>query len=165
MELTQSTILISDIDRQLVQDLIQMNIDSRDGFAYASERLVGKHSALSMRFHRYSQQRKDFQEKLSEVCEMNHDEPTEQGSIAASLHRTWMELRDELQASVDISALVREARRGESFINQAYQTAIETVTDSRLRRMLDQQFESVKESYAWLSRLQDEGEGQRENEA
>lgn len=72
MTTSQTTISVSKVDRAQLLDLLHMNIDSRDGFAYAGGRLAEKHSSLSIKFHRYSQQRNDFCEKLMEIEEMNH---------------------------------------------------------------------------------------------
>ncbi len=130
-----------------------MNIDSRDGFAYAGERLAEKHSALSIRFYRYSQQRNDFLEKLKEVVKINHEKPVTRGTMAASLHRTWMELRDELNEMVDVSAVVAEAERGEGYIKDAYESAIHSVDEPKLIAMLKHQFASVQESHPWLAGL------------
>ena len=158
METTHTSKPISYIDLAQIRDLLHMNVDSRDGFAYAGKRLAEKHSSLSMRFHRYSQQRNDFVEKLKEIAEVNHEEASERGTIAASLHRTWMELRDELNEAVDVSAVVIEAQRGESYIKQAYETAIDTVIEPRLQSLLTHQYQSIKESYAWLAGLHEEDE-------
>ena len=163
METNYSTINITDMDSEQLRDLLQMNIDSRDGFAYAGERLAEKHSSLSNRFHRYSQQRNDFCEKLKEIEEMNHEKPPMRGTIAASLHRTWMELRDELNEDVDVSAVVTEAQRGESYIKQAYEAAIDTVLEPRLLALLRHQYASITESYSWLAGLHDENERRNGN--
>ena len=92
---------------------------------------------------------------------MNHETPTMRGTIAASLHRTWMELRDELNEAVDVSAVVAEARRGEIYIKEAYEAAIDKVVEPRLRALLNSQFESVKESYAWLDGMYEADEKQK----
>jgi uncharacterized protein (TIGR02284 family) len=160
MESNQSTTTISKDDLGQLRELLHMNVDSRDGFAYAGKRLADKHSSLAMRFHRYSQERNDFSEKLKQIEEMNHETPSTRGSIAASLHRTWMELRDALNEAVDVSAVVAEAQRGESYIKEAYESAIHTVSEPRLTELLTQQYESVKESYSWLSGLREEGKRQ-----
>ena len=156
MKTTHPTSSTSAVDRKQIRDLLQMNIDSRDGFAYAGKRLAEKHSSLSMRFHHYSNQRNDFFEKLKEIGGMSLDESAERGTIAASLHRTWMELRDELNESVDVSAVVVEAQLGESYIKQAYEIAIDAFIEPRLRALLTQQYESVKESSSWLVGLREE---------
>jgi len=162
METTHPTIAISDVDRVHLLDLLHMNIDSRNGFAYAGKRLAEKHSSLAMRFHRYSQQRNDFFEKIKEIEMLNHQEPSERGTFAASLHRTWMELRDELNENVDVSALVFEAKRGESYIKEAYESAIAATTEPKLHAILSDQYEAIKESYGWLSGLQAEHENRME---
>ena len=156
MSTTRSTIPLLDVDQKSLHDLLQMNIDSRDGFAYAGERLAEKHSSLSMRFHRYSQQRNEFFEKLKEIGEMNHQEPIERGSIAASLHRTWMDLRDQLHEAIDVSSVITEAMRGESYIKNSYETAIDHVAEPRLLALLKYQYESIQESCSWLADLQAE---------
>ena len=111
---------------------------------------------LSKRFHRYSQQRNEFFEKLKEIGEMNQQEPIERGSIAASLHRTWMDLRDQLNEAIDVSSVVTEAMRGESYIKKSYETAIDHVAEPRLLALLKYQYESIQESYSWLADLQAE---------
>lgn len=95
---------------------------------------------------------------------MNHEKPTMRGTIAASLHRTWMELRDELNELVDVSAVVTEALRGESYVKQAYETAIDTVVEPRLLALLRHQYGSVTESYSWLSGLNEENERRKGHE-
>lgn len=50
METAHSTLIVSEADRKQLRELLHMNIDSRDGFAYAGERLAEKHSSLSNRF-------------------------------------------------------------------------------------------------------------------
>jgi len=153
MSTKRSTIPLLDVDQKSLHDLLQMNIDSRDGFAYAGERLAEKHSSLSMRFHRYSQQRNEFCEKLKGIGEMNHQEPIEHGTIAASLHRTWMDLKDQLNEVIDVSAVITEAIRGESYIKESYETAINQVQEPRILALLKFQYESVQESYSWLADL------------
>jgi uncharacterized protein (TIGR02284 family) len=163
MEPSQSNTTLEIEDLAVLQDLLQMNIDSRDGFAYAAKRLSDKHSALSNQFQQYSHQRNEFLETIKELREMNHLESVDRGTLAASLHRTWMELKDELSESVNISAVISEAQRGESYIKQAYESAINSVTEPRLLAVLNQQHESIVESYYWLSGLRDQGRGSKAN--
>jgi hypothetical protein len=72
MESSQSSTTLEIADLAVLQDLLQMNIDSRDGFAYAAKRLSDKHSTLSNQFQRYSHQRNEFSETIKELLEMNH---------------------------------------------------------------------------------------------
>jgi uncharacterized protein (TIGR02284 family) len=163
MESSQSATTLEIEDLAVLQDLLQMNVDSRDGFAYAAKRLSDKHSALSNRFQQYSHQRNEFAETMKELRETNHQESVDRGTLAASLHRTWMELRDELNETVNISAVISEAQRGESYIKQAYESAITSTTEPRLLALLNQQHDSVLESYNWLSGLKEQGRGIKAN--
>lgn len=124
MESSASSTTLEIEDLAVLQDLLQMNIDGRDGFAYAAKRLSDKHSTLSNQFQQYSHQRNEFLETIKELREMNHLESVDRGTLAASLHRTWMELKDELSEAVNVSAVISEAQRGECYIKQAYESAI-----------------------------------------
>ncbi len=163
MHTTHAVIPISAADRGQLRDLLHMNLDSRDGFAYAGKRLADKHSSYSIRFHRYSQQRNEFYEKLKEIGESNHQAPIERGTIAASLHRTWMELRDEIVETVDVSALIVEALRGEGYIKQAYETALSEVVEPHLSGILTLQYQSIQESFSWLEGLCEDNDRRKEN--
>jgi uncharacterized protein (TIGR02284 family) len=163
MESSQSSTTLEIEDLAVLQDLVQMNIDSRDGFAYAAKRLSDKHSTLSNQFQQYSHQRNEFLETIKELREMNHLESADRGTLAASLHRTWMELKDELSEAVNVSAVISEAQRGESYIKQAYESAIINITEPRLLAVLHQQHKSILESYNWLSGLKDQGRGLKAN--
>lgn len=74
-----------------------------------------------------------------------------------------MELKDELSEAVNVSAVISEAQRGESYIKQAYESAIISITEPRLLAVLHQQQESILESYNWLSGLKDQGRGSKAN--
>ncbi len=146
-----------------LRDIFQMNVDSRDGFAYAAERLSHKHSELSKRFKEYSEQRNRFAMELRELIQIDKNYPATRGTIAASLHRTWMELRDELETIVDVSGITNEAIRGESYIKSTYEAALKSIGELNVRSMIESQYNSVRESYSWLKeqaaeqqRLQDE---------
>lgn len=163
MEPCQSNTTLEMEDLAFLPDLIQMNMDSRDGFAHAAKRLSEKHSTLSNQFQQFSHQRNEFLETLKELREMNHMESVDRGTLAASLHRTWMELKEELIEAVKVSTVISEAQRGESYINQAYETAINCITEPELIKVLHQQHESILQSYNWLSGLRDQGRGSKEN--
>ena len=133
-----------------LRDLYQMNVDSRDGFAYASERLEEKHSDMARQFKEYSEQRNRFSMNLKELIQLNHDDPATRGTIAASLHRTWMELSDMMETTVDVSGITTEAIRGESYIKEIYEAALNSIDEPTLRAVIESQYESVRDSYFWL---------------
>jgi uncharacterized protein (TIGR02284 family) len=133
-----------------LRDIFQMNIDSRDGFAYAAERLADKHSDLSKQFKEYSEQRNRFAMTLRELIQLNNDYPATRGTIAASLHRTWMELRDEFEAIIDVSGITAEAIRGEGYIKESYEAALNSIGEPSVRAIIGSQYESICESYFWL---------------
>ena len=141
MESNQSTIQISDADREQLRNLLHMNIVSRDGFAHAGKHLADKHSTIAMRFHQFSHERKEFCEKLEEIVESSQEEPIQ----------------------LNLEDAVVEAHRREGYIKQAYETAIGEVLEPGLCAILKHQYESIKWSFSWLDELIQENEQRKEN--
>jgi uncharacterized protein (TIGR02284 family) len=150
MNLTNPVLDITEGSLANLRDIFQMNIDSRDGFAYAAERLADKHSEMSKRFNEYSEQRDRFAISLRDLIRLNDDYPATRGTIAASLHRTWMELRDELETIIDVSGITSEAIRGESYIKATYEAALKSISEPKLLEIIRTQYDSIRESYFWL---------------
>ncbi len=122
-----------------LRELAQLNIDSRDGFDYAAERIDDAAPQIASQFRTLSDERAMFAEQLEALLVNNGEDAPEEGSWAASMHRTWMNIRDMLSAEPDIRAIVAEAERGEDVIKQAYQEAAGAVSGPSAALVRDQQ--------------------------
>lgn len=97
-----------------LQDLIQLNIDSRDGFQEAADDLKTKGGSLASLFRDFAMERAGQARELQSVVSANAEMPEKSGSVAAATHRTWMNLRKALGGGDQ--AVLSEAERGEDHI-------------------------------------------------
>ncbi len=137
---------------ETVQDLVQMNIDSRDGFRHASKSI--EDLALSEVFDFLADQRDQQADELSSYAALNGERPRREGSYLAALHRTWIDIR-ELLSSKDTVAVLEEAERGEDAIKAAYKEALQQTAGSAMTDVLNQQFALVKQSHDRIRDLRD----------
>src|SRR5262245_13417243 len=102
--------------------LIETCKDGQEGFKTAAEG-VGD-TSLKKLFYEYSQQRAQFVGELqSEVRNLGGD-PEKSGSMAAALHRGWIDIKAAVTGKDD-HAILAECERGEDSAVNAYQEALE----------------------------------------
>lgn len=135
-----------------LQELIQINIDSRDGFRSAAE----KTEDLSIRsfFEKMVDERTAQANELARYVSFNGEEPDRSGSFAAGVHRTWMAIRDGLAGDDDYPVLA-EAERGEDRIKEAYEDALKCECGSAMNDILMAQYAAVKAAHDRIRDLRD----------
>lgn len=136
-----------------LQDLIQANIDARDGFRLAAHEI--EHAAISAAFEHFAHQRQEQADELTAFVECNGEEARREGSYAAAVHRTWMTVR-ELLSGDDTNAILSEAERGEDHIKDAYQTALRNTAGSAVNDVLTRHYAQVKAAHDRVKMLRDE---------
>ena len=135
-----------------LQDLIQVNIDSRDGFREAADE-VGDERIATL-FRQIGEVRERNASELQGLVALNDTEPQERGSIAAALHRTWLDLRAKLSGS-DTAAVLSEAERGEDHIKAQYEEALKANPGSAVSDVLHRQLGEVKSHHDQVRDLRD----------
>ena len=135
-----------------LQDLIQINIDSKDGFAEAAEEV--KDDRIAALFRQVGQIRGRNADELQGLVALNNKEPAERGSVAAAFHRTWMNVRN-LLSGTDNAAVLAEAERGEDHIKQAYEEAVKADPGSAVSDVLHRQLAEVKAHHDQIRDLRD----------
>ena len=111
-----------------LQDLIQVNLDSRDGFNEAAE----------------------LQAIVANYAE---EEPTDSGSVAAAAHRAWMDIRAALGGGT--KAILSEAERGEDHIKAKYEDALEALGSCTCTETLRRHYVNVKASHDKVRDMRD----------
>jgi uncharacterized protein (TIGR02284 family) len=137
-----------------LRQLAQLNIDSRDGFDYAAERIEDDAPEIAKRFRELSDERARFAEQLDSLLLSSGEDAPEEGSWAASMHRTWMNVRDMLTEKPDIYAVVAEAERGEDVIKQAYEEATREVSGS-VTTLMNEHYTAIKLAHDSVRNLRD----------
>lgn len=127
-----------------LNNLIQTCKDGADGFREAAEGV--KSDDLRDLFTRYTQQRAQFTSELQDEVRKLGGEPETSGSIAASLHRGWINIRETLQGN-DESAVLNECERGEDVAVDAYQDALKQSLPSDIMTIVERQYMQIREAH------------------
>lgn len=136
-----------------LQELIQINVDSRDGFRQAAQDIDDM--TISQLFLQLADEREQQATQLSQYVELNQEAPNRSGSFAAALHRSWMSLR-ELLTTDNTKAILEEAERGEDQIKSAYENAIRETSGSAVNDVLLRQYAKVKTAHDRVRDLRDQ---------
>ncbi len=136
-----------------LQQLIQVNIDSEEGFTEACKQI--EDMSIGALFTELSAQRGQNALALQEFVSWNGKRPTDEGSYAAMFHRTWIDLRAMLNGG-DTHAILCEAERGEDHIKHAYEDALKSTAGSAMNDVLTRQYANVKAGHDRIRDLRDQ---------
>jgi uncharacterized protein (TIGR02284 family) len=136
-----------------LQDLIQINIDSRDGFEEGANELKGKNSSLEHLFHNMAAERAAQASELQEMVASNATKPEKSGSVRAAAHRAWMDIRSALGGGE--YAILSEAERGEDHIKETYEAALQELGSCSCTATLRRQYAAVRASHDAVRDLRD----------
>lgn len=136
---------------ETLQDLIQVNIDSRDGFLSVVEHTEDE--SISRLFRELASRRNEQASELSSLVELNDEQANNDGSMMAAAHRGWIDLRGRLGEST--TAMLEEAERGEDQIKHKYEEALKTSAGSAVTDVLNRQYRAVKEAHDRVRDLRD----------
>lgn len=140
MALETKTTLSDKVIAEL-QNLIQINIDSSRGFNEAAEQI--EDPAIADLFRTLGTERSAFAAELQTYVAFNYEEPQDDGSVAAALHRAWIDIRSMISGG-DNYAILAEAERGEDQIKEAYEKTLKETAGSAMNDVLQQQYAQVK---------------------
>jgi uncharacterized protein (TIGR02284 family) len=134
-----------------LNDLIETCRDGQNGFKTAAEGV--KNSELKELFYHYSQQRASFVGELQDEVRRLGGDPENTGSVAAALHRGWMDIASAVTGGDD-ATIISECERGEDSALNAYRAALETDMPAGVRQIVERQFASVKGAHERIRSLQ-----------
>ena len=134
-----------------LNNLIETCKDGEEGFRTAADGV--KNSDLRTLFLTYSQQRAQFAAELqSEVRHLGGD-PEDSGSVAASLHRGWINIKSTVTGE-DEGAVISECERGEDSAVRNYKDALNHDLPANLRSIVERQYAQVKEAHDRIRALE-----------
>ena len=136
----------------VLNNLIETCKDGQNGFQTAAEGV--KRSDVKTLFGQYSQQRAKFAGELqAEVLRLGGD-PTETGSVAATLHRGWIDIKSAVTGQ-DENAVISECERGEDAAVANYQDALANENlPTDIRSIIERQSAQVKEAHDRIRNLE-----------
>ncbi|KRE89169.1 hypothetical protein ASG87_06465 [Frateuria sp. Soil773] len=111
----------NDHDIKTLNSLVETTLDSADGYAEAAK--DAKSDALVALFRDRSLERRQVATTLQQRVRELGGEPEEEGTVLASAHRMFVNLRTSLTSN-DNKAVVDEVERGEDHIKSKFENAM-----------------------------------------
>lgn len=135
-----------------LQSLLSINIDSQKGFQEAADSTTD--TRLKSLFQEFSQKRAHNAAELRSYISSAGQEPTNSGSVSASIHRWWIDAKQALTGKDPVSIL-NEAERGEDSIKHTYEDALKSTTNASAREVIERQYRNVQDGHDQVKSLRD----------
>lgn len=130
-------------DEQVTKDLIETLEDGKAGFTKAAEKLADTDRAdLAPRFREFAEQRGRFADELRGLAAQYGDRVDDEGSLAGSLHRGWLAIKDAVTGD-DAAHVLSAAEQGEDHAKSEYRDALQKDLSPHLRTVVERQQREV----------------------
>jgi uncharacterized protein (TIGR02284 family) len=127
-----------------LNELIQTCKDGEQGFTTAADGVSDPD--LKRLFMTYAEQRGRFASELqAEVARLGGD-PERKGSVVASLHRGWMNLKAAVTGNDD-EAVIAAAETGEDVAKESYDKALRESLPADVREIVQRQYSGIREAH------------------
>jgi uncharacterized protein (TIGR02284 family) len=127
-------------DIKVLNELITTTLDSADGYSEAAK--DADNPTFKNLFSRWATERRRVVNDLQEQVRVLGGKPQDDGSVLASAHRMFLNVRDSL--SKGDKGVVEEVERGEDYIKGKYEDALDDDDLSvSLRPIVNRAYESV----------------------
>lgn len=142
-------------DEKVTKDLIETLEDGKAGFTKAAERLADTDRAdLAPLFHGFAAQRGQFADELRQLAAQYGDAIDEEGSLAGSLHRGWMAIKDAVTGD-GAEQVLGAAEQGEDHAKSEYRDALAEDLSPYLRTVVERQQRDVVSAHDEVRALRD----------
>ncbi len=125
--------------------------DGEKGYRSASQ-AVNK-TEYKLLFNEYSQQREQFAGALQKEVGRLGGDPEQSGSVPASLHRGWIDIKSVVSGG-DESAIISECERGEDSAVKAYLEMLKRDLPSDLGSIVKRQYAEVQKAHDRIRSLE-----------
>lgn len=135
----------SNHDIKTLNSLIETTLDSADGYAEAAKN--AKNGSLTSLFNERSTERRQVASALQQRVRLLGGEPEDDGTVLASAHRMFVNLRTSLTSN-DNKAVVEEVERGEDHIKSKFEDAMKDQdVSSDTRAVITDVYASVRNGH------------------
>lgn len=124
-----------------LNDLIETCRDGENGFRTAADAVKNPH--VKALFQRFTRQRAEMVRELQQEVRKLGGNPEQTGSVSATLHRGWMNIKS-LVTGNDDTAIIAEAERGEDIAKATYAKALKEDLPAGVRTVIQSQADIIK---------------------
>lgn len=130
-------------DKSAAKELVETLKDGERGFASAAKKLRDSdRPEWAETFERLSEQRATFSREIVDLGHQYDDDVDESGTIAASVHRGWISLKDALTGD-DAGSVLGAASTGEDHAVSEYEDALKQDLSDGFRDVVTRQHAAV----------------------
>ncbi|MER7072763.1 PA2169 family four-helix-bundle protein [Terrabacter sp. NPDC000476] len=130
-------------DAKVAKELVETLKDGERGFTSAAEKLRDSDRAeWATTLQRLAEQRAGFRREIVEMGHEYGDDVDESGSVAATLHRGWISLKDALTGD-DAGSVLGAAATGEDHAVSEYEKGLEQDLSAGFREVVSRQHAAV----------------------
>lgn len=136
----------------VLNDLIETSKDGEKGFMECAEDLRDPQLKSTM-----SQRARDCSTAAVELQQMVRSlggEPETSTSMAADMHRRWVDLKSMITGKDD-TAILNECERGEDVAVKSYRKALEKDLSAEARLLVERQYQGVLRNHDQVKALRD----------
>ncbi len=133
-----------------LNNLIETCKDGQFGFQQAAEGV--QRSDLKSVFYEYSKQRGQFAGELQALVRDLGGEPDNSSSVAAALHRGWINIKSVVTGQDD-EAILNECERGEDVAKDHYKKAAQMNLPANVASLVQQQYQAVQAAHDQVKAL------------
>ncbi len=132
--------------------LIETCKDGQNGFQEAATGV--ERSDLKSLFYECSQQRAQFTGELQSLVRELGGDPEQSGSLAAAVHRRWIDIKSAITGK-DETSVLNECERGEDIAVSTYKTALEAHLPANVNTVVENQYNTVQATHDKIRNLRD----------
>ena len=136
----------------VLNDLIETCKDGEQGFRTAAEGL--KSPETKAKFLEYARQRGEMARQLQDEVRKLGGDPEKTGSVTASVHRGWIDIKSAILGKDD-HGIIAEAERGEDVAKAAYESALKASLPGTAATIVQQQAGQVRQAHDAVRDLRD----------
>jgi uncharacterized protein (TIGR02284 family) len=127
-----------------LNDLIETSKDGENGFRACADgvRSANLKQLFEEAANRCAQGAVELQRKVRSLG----GDPEKSGSMSASLHRGWVNVKSAITGKEE-AAVLEECERGEDVAKRAYAAALEKDLPADVRSIVERQYQGVKENH------------------
>lgn len=135
-----------------LNNLIETCRDGQNGFQTAADGVAN--TEYKRLFEQYAQQRAQFVGELQGEVRRLGGDPQTTGSVAAALHRGWIDIKAAVTGK-DEHSILEEAERGEDSAVRNYQDALGQALPAESQTLVRRQYQAVQEAHNRVRSLRD----------
>lgn len=134
-----------------LNNLIETLKDGENGYRTAVDGV--KNSQVKTLFGTYAQQRAQFAAELQNEVRRLGGDPEKSGSVVATLHRGWINIKSTVTGS-DENAVLAECERGEDSAVSNYRDALTQPLPADVKSVVENQFTQIQAAHDKIRNLE-----------